>query len=909
LVESLLITGSPASGKSRIALEHFRSEPNSFLVTPTATMAEHIRNELARVLTPVRPSRVITLAQFLNRTGAPTAASKPALHLAIQGALDRIGPGRIQAVAEYRGFRNALASLLEEVEREALPRDPLYGDLARLYDDVERELAVRGSALRNARFLMAAARLTGQSTELPSQVVFDGFFAFSNAELKLIESLAARAKVVVTLPAGDWTGAAIARSRLLRAGFAETTCTQALRTRDVQAFCAPTLEQETEEIARRILDEAARGRPFREMGIVLRSRDPYAPALETTLARFGIPARFYFADVLTAHPAVDFLSGVVRAILGGWDHAELLRLVRMPVSGVGATPAGDGFDFELRKRLPGRGLPLAGEAWRDAPEFPPAVKSLLDSFAAMDAWTRARLTPADWAARLRTLRTLIPPPAIGESVSSKQLNGRISTARALDAFDAALDETAALLGTAGAGGNAARIALNQLWPHVEAVLELKELRLPDRRRDVVHVFDVFEARQWELPMVFVCGMNERHFPQYHREDPLLGDGARRRAGLETSADLQREERSLFQLATTRATVLTVLSYARFDERGEATLPSLFLDGFLHGVFTGAPGDGNIASCDVRVRPRPSRDVPGLIGTPDSAPITDPELLESLATAHRVLSPSSIESFLQCPFQFFGRKTLRMGLRPPHPRDRLNMLVQGSIIHAAIAGLEEMPLLGAAIFDDVFAEEISRLRIPGGYRTEAVRLEMLRNFSAFLAEGGASPRLDRPGSVTRGWSARVEEQFRIALTPALSVRGRIDRLEVGPNREALVIDYKYSPANKIRERKRDQDSGDVVQAGLYLLAAVREFGLKPAGMLYCGLKKEVEWAGWHVPLPGLEAIGELCTPDRLEELTQAAETKAVGVFESIIGGDIGVRPADEKKCAWCDYRDVCRVDTR
>jgi ATP-dependent helicase/DNAse subunit B len=81
------------------------------------------------------------------------------------------------------------------------------------------------------------------------------------------------------------------------------------------------------------------------------------------------------------------------------------------------------------------------------------------------------------------------------------------------------------------------------------------------------------------------------------------------------------------------------------------------------------------------------------------------------------------------------------------------------------------------------------------------------------------------------------------------------------------------------------------------------------MLYCGLKKEVEWDGWHLPLPGLEKIGESCTRDRLEELTDAAAATAVAVFESIASGEIDVRPADERKCAWCDYRDICRIDTQ
>ena len=94
------------------------------------------------------------------------------------------------------------------------------------------------------------------------------------------------------------------------------------------------------------------------MGIVLRTREPYAPALATTLARFGIPTRLYFADPLTSYSVVDFLGGIVRAMLGGWDHSDLLTLIRMPISGIGATAEGDRFDFEFRELLPGRGLPL-----------------------------------------------------------------------------------------------------------------------------------------------------------------------------------------------------------------------------------------------------------------------------------------------------------------------------------------------------------------------------------------------------------------------------------------------------------------------------------------------------------------------------------------------------------------------
>jgi hypothetical protein len=93
-----------------------------------------------------------------------------------------------------------------------------------------------------------------------------------------------------------------------------------------------------------------------------------------------------------------------------------------------------------------------------------------------------------------------------------------------------------------------------------------------------------------------------------------------------------------------------------------------------------------------------------------------------------------------------------------------------------------------------------------------------------------------------------------------------------------------------------------------LAAERAFGLKPAGMLYCGLRKEVVWGGWHAAIRGLERIGESSTQARLRELMDAASAKAVETFDTIASGTIAPQPADPDKCKWCDFRDICRVET-
>jgi hypothetical protein len=863
LAHALLITGPPASGKSRLALERFLSRPDSVLLTPSSTMAEHIQNELARAGAPLRPSRVLTLARFLDRRTALAAVPEPVLHFLIQDALVRLRPPSFAAVASFRGFHRALAALIEEAPRTAL-HGPFAADLAAVFDHVETNLAARGMALRHARF--DAAKTNPAS--LPAQIVLDGFFSFAPSEVAFLNWLAEHRDVVVTLP-----HTSAQRETLLALGFSEHGLTTTHRHPRTLAFHASTVGHELEEIARRILEEAARGRPFREMGILLRSRDPYGPALETVLARFKIPARFYFAGRAIDHPAVAFLAGILRAMLEGWNHEALLSALRMPVGGLGATAAGDRFDLDLRAQLPGDGLPL-----RHVVNAPP----ILESLAHLDPWRRDRVPPSEWAARFRSLRALLPDAVIGDSISRQDLDILRSTAAALDLFESVVDQTAAACSYLH--DDLREIPLAEFWTRCETALSIEPLRSADRRRNVVHVIDVFEARQWELPVVFVCGLVERHFPQYHREDPLLNDAARRRAGLPASADLEHQEKFLFELATTRATEQVILSYAQFDDQGDEAIPSFFAQDFF----------SQSEPCDVRVRPRP-RIAPPL---PTGSSIDDAALRDQLAEKHSKLAPTSIESFLQCPFQFFASKTLRLRPRPPAARDRLDVLLQGSILHRVLAERTRLPLLGAAVFDEIFREECFRARVPMTYRTEAVRLELLRSFEVFCEDN----------RVALGWPSRVEEEFSFALNPLLAIRGRIDRLDVGPRGQALVIDYKYSAGDKIRERVDENTEGHHVQGGLYLAAAEKHFGLDPLGMLFCGLRKEVVWDGWHAAVPGLESIGESSTRARLRELMDGAIAKAGDAFAAIASGRIAPRAADESKCKWCDFRDVCRIET-
>ncbi len=875
----LLITGPPGSGKTSAALAVFRGQAEGAVwLVPTATMAQHLRHELARAGDRVRPGRVLTLASFVEPWIKPwRPATAAALDVVAEQALEELRCPALEGVREFRGFRRALAGLFDELSssgcgvRELCDfGTPIAVDLARLFERIEERLAATGMAQRGTLLNAAAEAIRSGRTRAIGHVFVDGFFSFTAPELGLLDALSGHAGLTVTLP--SWEGAEPSRNALLERGFTESVHERNRRNPDREMFAAPTLAQETDEIARRILDEVARGRPFRELGVLVRSHDPYVPALRSTFERFGIPARFYFTEPLAAHPAVAFLSGVMQCLLSGWDHGALLRLLRLPVSGIGGTPAGDRFDFAMRDRLPGTGLASFLDAARD-----PHKAALIESLERLEGWREESLAPQPWVQRLASLPRLLPSPHVEDEVPHERAFLWRSRSMALEAFEQAAEETADALKDAGP------ITLAQFWRPLEDALADTPLRVSDARRNVVHVLDAYEARQWELPVVFVCGLVERRFPQYHAPDPLLGDAARRRLGLRTSGDRQREEQFLFDLVTTRATGRLVLSHPRFDEGGEELIPSFFLRGVE------AP------RCQTRVRPRPAR-----ARAPQRSPmIYDGELRSQIEKQHETLSPSAIESYIQCPYQFFARHTLGLKPRPVAPHDRLDVMIQGSIIHRVLAEMTQNPLFRDTAFDRVFDEECSHLRIPRTYRTEAVRLEMLRNLEAFLADTSYGVR----------WPSIVETPFTIPLEQGFAIRGRIDRIDIAPDGTALVIDYKYSSADGLRRVIDENQEDTKVQGGLYLLAAERQLGYKPIGMLFCGLRGKVQWAGWHTVVPGLEEVGTACQPDVLRERMNGAKGKAEEVHAAIPDGDVRPKPADPDKCPYCDFQDICRVESQ
>ncbi|MCU1237173.1 MAG: ATP-dependent nuclease subunit B-like protein [Candidatus Solibacter sp.] len=884
-----MLSGPAGSGKTTYIMDRLREALRSGshavrLLVPTATMAQHLQNRLAREGFVFSHTLIQTLSGFLKLwTGDAPEVSQAVLYLLVDQAARKVARPEFERVTQFHGFCSSLARTIEEFASAGcdsarlaanLPDVPLGDAFLAVYQEVDRELARRGLALRGTRLANAAARIDTEGLPGIHTIWLDGFHALPDPELAVIAALGKHTELTLTLDEAELGEGTLARLGAL--DFSEEQA-RGSRTRPALALVkAPSIEREVEEIAHRILLQAESGRPFREIGVIVRSPEIYAPILHATLDRFGIPARVYFDERLERHPVVRFLSGAVDAMLGGWDHAATLAVLRLAprFADFGVM---DRFDFDVRERTPQSGLGelrslLMGDDGQPRP-YAEGLLHKLDSLSMLEEWRGFELAPKDWAARFATLRAIFRPSRPTEPITHEIALQYRSQAAVLDVFDEALDEAAQAL------SGARHLPIEDFWRAVKSILRLKPLRLADGRRNVVNVMSAHEARQWVLPVVFVCGMVEKQFPRIHHQDPFFNDPARCRlnaAGIRvrTAAEFEREERLLFDAAITRATMLATLSYPEFDARGERNLQSIYLEGLILDPQDAQP-----------VRPSPRRQPSEL----PAAGISRPELLAYVREKTARLSPTALETFLQCPFQYFTQRFLRLKTAPDRPEQRLDFLTQGNIVHSVLAVWWQQPQDIVPLFERIFADYLKEKHIPSGYHTERLRNGMLDDLRRFTAED-SWPRV--------ACQSQIEVPFELPLGEGVKINGRIDRLDTAPGGESYVIDYKYSAPQRVKDKVKDES---LLQAPLYMMAA-EHLGLRPAGMYYLGVKGEIIYAGWS-DLPLMESLG---MPENWLENTRRRTLEIVARIRS---GTVDVHPADRENCRFCDAKDICRVETQ
>lgn len=477
----------------------------------------------------------------------------------------------------------------------------------------------------------------------------------------------------------------------------------------------------------------------------------------------------------------------------------------------------------------------------------------------------------------------------------------------------------------------------------------------------VFVGSIAEARGRSFSVVFLPGLAEGLFPQRPLEDPILLDESRGliRTDLETQPDRVAQERLLLHLAVGAARDRLVYSYPRMDVmQNRPRVPSFYALELLRAVrgklpdlklFEREAAEAAPTRLDWPAPRNPAEAIDdaefdlSMLGHIMQMPVSDTKgaahyltganqhLVRSLRSRGRrwrsgwfpadglvspsdltrarlaqfrltakAYSPSSLQTYADCPYKFFLYAIWRLEPRlEPVPLDQMDPLTRGSLFHDVQRVLMEelqqrgmLPVTQVNIGDaltaldqrlDQLAGEYAENLAPAIDRVWATEVEELRtDLRGWLQLAALSGSEWLP--------ERFEHEFReaVILEDGFRVRGKIDLIErhfqTGNWR---ITDYKtglFPEPPPVRVA-----GGKTLQPLLYSLAARAELGGTVSGGRLSFCTRRGRYQDVEIPL---NPAGE-----------QALATVLCEIDTAIDSGFLPAAPASGA-CERCDYSTVC-----
>jgi len=964
-----LLAGPANAGKVALLLERYlaAADREPTLIVPNRSDVERVERDLLRRSPALLGGSIGTFDDLFERIAGPGEhpVGEAEQMLVVRRAVARTRLNGLAPSARSGGFAEALRDAIRELESGLLAPGDLDGDLARLYGSYREELAQLGRADRDLVRARAVERLRRDLDAWHGEPVFAyGFEDLTGAEWALVEALAGRAEVTVSLPyepgraafaslrtiAEDLARLADGRAEELPARSHEYAH-PALAHLERALFVdvppeAPPIEGAIrffegagprgalELVAEEVLALIRAGVAPEEIALVLPSPERWRAPLETGFGTLGVPYGFEAPLRLGQTAFGHALLALLRFAWLGGARGDLFAYLRSPFSGL-ARPS---VDF-VEGRLRGRGVSVPErveeetEALRGAPL--PALARLRSTDSALAA---AR----DLAqAMLRAAHGLERTPV--DEASCEDLRAYEACLRVLDE----LETWETLAGPV---------------THEDVAAALERATVPGARageRGRVAVLDLLRARTRRFEAVFVLGLEEGSLPRRAVSSPFLDDDARGRLGGRLARpDSVSRDRYLFYTACTRATRrLTLVREAATDE-GSPREPSPFWDE-LQALF---PTD-DIARW-TRRRPlsaltwpleaAPSererlRAVAALAADPAERPTAEalarangwqrrleralraparPTRLRDAAVRDQLRARTSfnvteLERFADCSSAWFFDRLIE-----PRTIDAdVDPKLRGSVAHTALSrffsGLPKE--LGCDRVEPQLVEAaVTFMRTCLAQAVEGVRLEMTPMQRRELEHGlwrdleqvvrdeaeAAAPLVPRRFEVSFGSERSAPELQRgLDLGGGLTLAGKIDRIDVDPfSARGIVQDYK---AGKSAHSAKQIEQELRLQIPLYMLVLRDLVGIEPLGGVYRPLAGERRARGLlradarEDAVPGYARNDYLAEDEFWAQVARAHET-AGRLAERIRDGDVRHDPRGGECPSWCDLWPMCRV---
>ncbi len=968
-----LISGPANAGKVALLLERYlaRLDDEPFLIVPNVPDVARVESDLLARSGCLLGGTIGTFDDLFRRLAVSDPDRRPVATAAQRALIARRSVAAALAAGEplsgssrFSGFADALLNALSELEGGLLEPADLDGQLAALYRAYRSELDRLGLWDRDLLRRSACERLRAEFGSWGGEPVFAyGFEDLTAAEWSLLEALAGRAEVQVSLPyePGRPAFASLTRTATDLAALAGGRIEE-LPPRGVE-FVAPALAHlerslfQTEPdrqsiggairflagagvrgtlelVAHHILDVLREELPPEQIGIIVPSVERWRAPLETVMGSLGIPYAIEAGVRFTDTPLGYALVSLLRFAWAGGGRRELYAFLRSPYSGISR----QGVDF-VEGRLRGRAIDAPTrveeetERLREAPLV--ALRDLRDAAAPLEG--------------IRGLLETMVRAAYGVESPPTGEQARLDL-RSFAAATDLLDELSALeaLGERLEGTDA-----------IDALARLEVRPAAAGEAGGVVVLDLLRARTRRFDTVFVLGLEEGALPRRGRSSPFLDDDRRRELGarLERPDPVSRD-RYLFYTACTRATRrLFLVRQAATDEGAPLEESPFWHDAaapFLPEEIERATFRRSLSELTWPIEAAPTerervRALARLTAEPDDVPLAlalaesngwtrrlqrarraftrDTKLRNPVVLAQfgsrTVFGATELERFVDCSSAWLMERVVD----PKTIDAEADALLRGKVAHQTLyafySGLPKE--LGAdrvtpetlepalrflnRCLEDAFGSGV-RIEL-GEVETAELREGLRRDLERFVRTEAESklPFLPRRFELGFGTDRSAPELQRgLELGDGLFVSGKIDRIDIDPgSARGIVQDYK---SGKGSFSARQIDVERRLQVPLYMLVLRDLAGIEPLGGVYRALSgaraaRGMLRADERADLPGFNGN------DYLDEETfwgqvEAAREHGLNAARRIRTGDVAHDPKGGECPSWCDLWTMCRI---
>jgi ATP-dependent helicase/nuclease subunit B len=957
-----LLAGPANAGKVALLLDRYlaRLDDEPYLIVPTGSDVERVERDLLARCGCLLAGEIGTFDDLFRKLAPAGPVLTDAQRvLAVRRALGAAPLDGLAQSARTGGFADALIGVIGELEQGLLDPGDLEGELAVLYGAYREELDRLRVSDRDLQRRRAAERLRSELDAWRGEPVFAyGFEDLTGAEWALLEALAGRTEVHVSLPyepgrtafasltrtATDLSALADGRleelaprsaeyahpalAHLERSVFEETTGPPPELGDGVRflegAGVRGTLEQVGEELAELLRS----GVPSERIAVVAPSLESLRAPLETVLGGLEIPYAVESRVRFGATPLGHALLQLLRFAWQSGGRRELYAYLRSPYSGL----ARSSVDY-VEGRLRGRAIQMSQRVEEETEKLREAPLPALDELRAADDVTdaiRERLK-----AMLRGAYGTEAPPA-GET-------SRLDL-RAYGTALALLDELDRFAGWAG------DVSRDDLI----AALERSEVRLAaTAEAGRVAVLDLLRARTRRFDVVFLLGLEEGTLPRRGRTSPFLDDDARRSLGARLERpDSVARDRYLFYTACTRATRRLFLVREAATDDGSPREPSPFWDevaavfdpedveratirrplSTLTWPLEEAPSERErlralaqlaVSEADAAEALADANDWQRRLGRARAALRRDTRIRREFFGSKAMFGVTELERFADCSSAWLIERIVS----PKTIDAEVDPMLRGSVAHSALhkfyAGLPKE--LGE---DRVTPENLERalgfLRrclddaLRGGVRLDLTELQeaeldesLWRDLQGFARDEAESELqlVPRRFEVSFGSDRSAPELQRgLQLGEGIFLSGKIDRIDVDPfSARGIVQDYK---SGRTAHSAKQIDEELKLQIPLYMLVLRDLVGIEPLGGVYRAL------AGARVTrgllhgeatddLPGYQR-NDYLPEDEFWALVDTSRERALEYAQRIRAGDVRHDPKGDECPTWCDLWPMCRV---